>query len=165
MKISKAVAGDISSIMELIKKAIAVMLENGIDQWNEDYPSREIIAEDIKTKSLFKITENGKIAGIIILNEYQVPEYADLKWSAGGKPLVVHRLCLDPAFQGKGLSKQLMQFTEEYAVQKKYGSIRLDTYSKNFIALNLYDSLKYRRVGVISFRAGKNFICFEKVLK
>jgi ribosomal protein S18 acetylase RimI-like enzyme len=77
----------------------------------------------------------------------------------------VHRLCLLPAFQGKGLAKQLMQFAEEYAVKNKYSSIRLDTYSKNFIALNLYDSLKYRRAGDVSFRAGKTFHCFEKMLK
>ncbi len=165
MKISLASPADIPNIMSLIKEAIAVMLKNGIDQWNNDYPSREIIAGDIAAGTLYKMTAEGKIAGIIVLNEWQVPQYEALKWEdAGGKYLVVHRLCLHPVFQGKGLSKKFMRFAENYAVKNQYTSLRLDTYSKNFIALNLYDSLGYRRAGDVSFRDGKTFHCFEKLL-
>ena len=151
--------------MALIHKAVAVMLKNDIDQWDDSYPSREIFAADIAAKTLFKITSGKEIAGIIVLNENQAPEYSAITWQDNkGRPLVVHRLCLLPAFQGKGLARKLMRFAEEYALKNKFSSIRLDTYSKNFIALNLYDSLQYRRTGDVSFRAGKTFHCFEKLL-
>jgi GNAT superfamily N-acetyltransferase len=166
MKITRAVKSDIDPIMTLIHQAVDMMLKNGIDQWNEHYPSREIITNDIATRSLFKITSGKETAGIIVLNESQAKEYLNLPWQDNmGKPVVVHRLCLHPDFQGKGLSRQLMQFTEAYAVKNKYTSIRLDTYSKNFKALNLFGSLQYHLVGNASFGAGQIFHCFEKVLE
>jgi ribosomal protein S18 acetylase RimI-like enzyme len=166
MSITKASPTDLDTIMSLIRQAIAVMYQNGIDQWNEDYPGREIIAGDIETGTLFKITDRGQIAGIIVLNNRQSPEYGDLTWQdQSGNFLIVHRLCLHPAFQGKGLSKQMMGFAEEHALKNGCTSIRLDTYNKNYIALKLYDSLGYRRVGTVSFRPGKTFQCFEKVIK
>ena len=33
------------------------MRDNGIDQWDEDYPNREIIEQDIKTNTLFVYRE------------------------------------------------------------------------------------------------------------
>jgi len=165
MKISKAAPADTDSIMELIRLTVNAMQAGGLFQWDENYPSREIITADIEARSLFKLTIKEEIAGIIVLNEEQFPDYQNLKWEDnGGRFLVVHRLCVLPRFQGKGLAKQLMSFTEGYAGKNKYGSIRLDTYTLNQKALALYDSLGYRRAGMVSFR-DKNFQCFEKVIR
>jgi ribosomal protein S18 acetylase RimI-like enzyme len=166
MNITKATIVDIDKIMELIRQAVRIMRKNEIDQWDETYPSKKIIADDIVTGSLYKIIINGNMAGIITLNEQQSPEYLSLLWrDYDGRPLVVHRICVHPQFQGKNLARQLMQFAEEYAGTYNYSSIRLDTYSKNYIALKLYESLKYQRVGDVSLRDGKIFHCYEKVIK
>jgi ribosomal protein S18 acetylase RimI-like enzyme len=165
MDISKATRADITSIMELIHQAVLEMHRRQLYQWNENYPNIDIITEDITAGSLYKVTADDKIAGIVVLNEKQSPEYSSLTWESNReKYLVVHRLCIHPDFQGKGLAKKLMSFAEEHAVKHNYSSIRLDTFTLNQKAMRLYDSLKYRRVGTVAFRE-KTFQCFEKVFK
>jgi ribosomal protein S18 acetylase RimI-like enzyme len=164
MNVSKALKADIVPIMELIRQAVLEMHRRKLFQWDDAYPNVDIITEDIAAGSLYKVTIGEKLAGIIVLNEKQSPEYNGLTWESNqGKFLVVHRLCIHPDFQGKGLAKKLMSFAEEHAVKNKYSSIRLDTFTLNQKALQLYDSLKYRRVGTVAFRE-KIFQCFEKVL-
>jgi len=164
MEITKAVPENINHIMSLIDAAVKAMITSGLYQWDEHYPNQDIITEDIAAGSLFKISEKGKITGIIVLNEQYFPEYNALTWEDDkGRFLVVHRLCIHPDCQGKGLGKKLMKFAEEYALKNNYSSIRLDTFTKNQTALGLYDALGYRRAGEVVFTKGK-FQCFEKVL-
>jgi ribosomal protein S18 acetylase RimI-like enzyme len=165
MKISLAVPEDIPVIMELIRAAIKAMHADGLYQWNDEYPNLEIITGDFNAGSLYKITASKTIAGVIVLNDQYVPQYNELKWETDDpRPLIVHRLCIHPDFQGQGLAKKLMLYTEEYAVKSGFRTIRLDTSTVNLTALGLYERLGYRRAGIISFRPGFMFQCFEKVL-
>jgi ribosomal protein S18 acetylase RimI-like enzyme len=162
--------------MDLIREAVRAMNESGLYQWSEAYPNKEIIGDDIAAGTLYKITIDGVIAsgnviaggnliaGIIVLNHQYFPEYNALTWEVNDPhPLIVHRLCIHPDFQGQGFAKALMQFAEAYAVRNQYISVRLDTGTLNTKALALYDALGYRRVGVVSFRPGF-FQVFEKGL-
>jgi ribosomal protein S18 acetylase RimI-like enzyme len=171
MTITKASLSDIPPIMALIRDAVKKMIDGGLYQWDEQYPNTGVITDDITTGTLFKISAKdriggaGRLAGIIVLNEQYFPEYNELKWDDdGGKFLIVHRLCVHPDYQGQGYGQKLMQFAEEHAKKNGYSSIRLDTFTSNKRALELYDSLNYRRVGTVIFRMGI-FQCFEKVLK
>jgi ribosomal protein S18 acetylase RimI-like enzyme len=168
MEISPALKTDIVPIMDLIRKAVRAMNDGGLFQWTEAYPNEEIITDDISTGTLYKITTDNVIAGgniiagIIVLNHQYFPEYNALKWDVNDPhPLIVHRLCIHPDYQGQGLARVLMQFAEAYAVRNHYLSIRLDTGALNTKALALYDALGYRRVGEVSFRPGI-FQVFEK---
>jgi ribosomal protein S18 acetylase RimI-like enzyme len=164
MTITKASPSDIPEIMSLISAAVKKMIADGLYQWDEQYPNVEVITDDISAGNLFKISEKDRIAGVIVLNEQYFPQYNDLAWEdTGGKFLIVHRLCVHPDYQGQGYAQKLMRFAEEYTKKNGYSSIRLDTYTSNQRALALYDSLNYRRVGMVTFRKGL-FQCFEKVL-
>jgi ribosomal protein S18 acetylase RimI-like enzyme len=163
MKITKGQPADIPEIMALISAAVKAMHARGLYQWNDEYPNREIITGDVAAGTLYKINNGKTLAGVVVLNEESVPHYASLKWATDDPhPLIVHRLCIHPDFQGRGLAKKLMSFAEEYALKQGYRNIRLDTSTVNQTALGLYDRLGYRRVGIISFRPGFMFQCFEK---
>jgi ribosomal protein S18 acetylase RimI-like enzyme len=81
-----------------------------------------------------------------------------------GRVLAVHRLCVNPAFQGQGIGRKLMLFAEDYARKNKYTSIRLDAFAKNPISVGLYESLAFQRRGFVSFLPGSISYCFEKGL-
>ena len=165
MQISLALPQEIDPIMVLIKDAILKMDREGIHQWNETYPSRELISSDIDESCLYAARIEEKIAGIVVLNEHQYPQYQSVDWSdKDGKVLAVHRLCVSPAFQGQGIAKNLMFFAEKYAVKNKYSSIRLDALSKNPISNGLYNALGYQRRGNVSFIPGRINHCYEKIL-
>jgi ribosomal protein S18 acetylase RimI-like enzyme len=164
MTIAKASPSDIPEIMSLIHAAVKKMMAGGLYQWNEHYPNIDIITEDIDAGTLFKISQKGRIAAVVVLNKQYSTQYKDLDWrDEGGKFLIVHRLCVHPDYQSKGYSKKLMFFAEDYAKKNRYSSIRLDTYTSNHIALALYESLNYRRAGTVTFESGL-FQVFEKVL-
>jgi ribosomal protein S18 acetylase RimI-like enzyme len=56
-----------------------------------------------------------------------------------------------------------MLYIEDYLKSKNINSIRLDAFSKNLIALRLYNKLGFKKVGEVNFRKGL-FILFEKVI-
>ena len=163
MYINLVVADEIDPIMSLIKNVIQKMETEGIHQWDEIYPTKEIFSADIAAGSLFAARIRNGIAGIMVLNGEQSQEYNSLSWSDDhGKPLIIHRLCVNTVFQGKGIAKKLMQFAENYARKNQYSSIRLDAFINNKISVGLYDSLGYQRKGTVQFRKGE-FYCYEKV--
>ena len=164
MNITRVKIEEIDQVMDLIQAAIEAMEKIGIFQWSSHYPSRELLLSDIAAGSLFAARVNGRVAGIMALNEDQQPGYKDLVWDdAEGRPLVIHRLGVHPAFQKQGLAKQLVRFAEQYAGENSYSSIRLDTFSGNFQAVGLYNALKYKHVGNINFGIG-DFWAFEMVV-
>jgi len=153
-----------TGVLSIIEKATAVMQRQGVDQWDDIYPNIEIISQDLQAATGFGYFESSSLAGYIVINEISSPEYDQIKWMQNDKPfLVIHRLCVDPDFQNRGIGKNLIGFAEHLANIKNYDSIRLDAFSKNPISLKLYDQLGYRRVGAVEFRKG-TFVCFEKIL-
>jgi len=57
-------------------------------------------------------------------------------------------------------------FAEKRAADNGYSSIRLDAYSGNAIALQLYERNGYRKRGEVFFpRRELPFICYEKLLQ
>jgi ribosomal protein S18 acetylase RimI-like enzyme len=160
--IVKATLDEIDCVMTLVSDAVQNMEDNGIHQWDTIYPDRTVFEEDITSSALYCVKCDNEIVGIITLNEEQPQEYIGIRWRDNGNPLVVHRLCIHPACQRKGLAQILMQFAEKYALEHGYSSIRLDTFTGNPKALGLYTSLQYQQKGTVKFRKG-DFYCFEKV--
>ena len=151
-----------TKLMAVIKAASAAMLATGIDQWDEVYPNLDVLKGDIDKGDLFVLEEDGATKGMVVLNEFQDKEYADVRWRlTEGKPLVVHRLCVHPDHQGMGVAKRLMAFAENYALRNGYSSIRLDTFTQNPTSVALYAKLGYAKAGTVTFRKGV-FYCFEK---
>jgi ribosomal protein S18 acetylase RimI-like enzyme len=70
---------------------------------------------------------------------------------------------VDPRFQGRGLAREFMRFAERLAAERTCDVIRLDAFTANARALQLYQGLGYRDVGSVTFRKGV-FRCFEKRL-
>lgn len=162
--IRKAKIEDKTAIMDIIAAAIIHMDQKGIYQWDKIYPDSETICEDILQKKLFVSVDDYAIKGIIVLNEEQAEEYEALKWRyAFGKQLIIHRLCVDPRYQGKGIAKNLINFAENFAKSSSYEAIRLDAFTQNERACKMYEQAGYEKVGTVNFRKGK-FYCYEKAL-
>lgn len=152
---------DVKVIMNIIKTAITDMELKGIDQWDNIYPNEELIVNDINEENLYVCDDGINIQGIIVLNEEQDRQYESLKWEYTGRNVVIHRLCVDPKHQGKGIAKTLIQYAEKYGKENNYESIRLDAFIKNEGACKLYEKSGYNKVGIVNFRKGE-FYCFEK---
>ncbi len=147
-----------------LKRAVSRMIQNKILQWDELYPTKEILSDDIASGVAFGLFCDEALAGYVVLNERQDSEYAAIPWRfIEGKQLVIHRLFIDPAFQGKGLAQAMLAFAEEFGTKSGYASIRLDAFPPNEAAIHMYEKRGFLLRGTVRFRKGI-FNCYEKLL-
>lgn len=155
---------DVNEVMSLIKEAIVEMENKNIYQWDEVYPDYNTVLADIQGGTMFGVFNYLELIGIVVLDKNQSPEYSSIKWeSNNNSSLVMHRLCVRPKFQGQGVAKQLLRFSEQFGINNNYKSIILDAFSSNPSALNLYENNGYVKKGVVTFRKG-DFYCYEKII-
>ncbi len=162
--VRKAHEGELDVLHRIVRDATRHMDARDIPQWDEVYPSRKDLSGDLARGELYAIEAGGHVAGLIVLNEDQAPEYAGVAWRYPGRALVIHRLTIDPARQRCGLAKRLMDFAEGFAAARGYDCIRLDAFTRNPAAVALYETRGYRNAGVIRLRKG-DFYCFEKGIR
>lgn len=164
MELKLAEVNDLDIINNIYKNAINNMINNNIFQWDEIYPNKYILEDDIKKKHLYKIILENNIISAFVLNKEYEKEYLDGKWEyIGNNFMVLHRLCLDIKYQKKGFGTKIMLLIEEYLINKGINAIKLDAFSKNPNAIKLYNRLGYKKVGEANWRKGL-FILFEKII-
>lgn len=124
----------------------------------------QIVEDDARAGSLFVMRQDAVCVASVCLNDVQPEEYRPLRWRCeGARVLVIHRLCVHPEWQRRGVAQHLMDFTENYAAEHGFACIRLDAYTGNPQALALYERRGYTRVGQTYFpRRTLPFDCFEK---
>ncbi|MCF6168546.1 GNAT family N-acetyltransferase [Lutibacter sp.] len=164
--IKKALISDLEQLYSITKSCAKQMIENSIFQWDENYPSKEILQEDIDLQQIWKLEKQGVIIGIIVLTAIEDQEYQDVEWLTNNNNLYIHRLAIKPEYQRKGYAQKLMDFAENYALQNNYNSIRLDTFSKNKRNQKFYKKRNYKKLEKIYFpnQSEFPFYCFEKII-
>jgi len=159
-----AEARDTDEVLALFAQAVAHMREAGIDQWDERYPSAELLRGDIESGEMYVLERGGDILSVVVINEDQDGEYAQGDWRCGGRAAVIHRLCVHPRFQHQGVAAETMRRAERLIAERGCDCIRFDAFTQNPYALRLYERLGYRRAGEVSFRKGR-FVLWEKALQ
>ncbi|MEA5047354.1 MAG: GNAT family N-acetyltransferase [Eubacteriales bacterium] len=164
MGFSTALATDLEKVCDLYRAATEQMDAQGINQWDERYPTREILTDDIARGEMELLHMGGAIAAAFTLNSRCDGEYAQGQWRFPTSHFcVIHRLCVHPAFQGQGVAGRIVDYIELSMLLRGYESIRLDAFSQNPSALRLYESHGYRKAGEVTFRKGL-FYFYEKNL-
>ena len=118
-----------------------------------------------------KTVENGDIIGIMILRHEPEPAYLNVSWQAEldySNVLVIYTFVVNPKFLKRGVGKNMLDFIEEYAMDNKIKSIRLDVYEKNIPAISLYEKCHYKFIDTVSLGLediGLNwFKLYEKII-
>lgn len=164
--IRRAKITEIPDILTITKACAQHMIEEGIFQWNEFYPSREAFENDIKRDELYVLQKANAIIGTIVISTYKDEEYSQIDWLTDDKNnAYIHRLSVHPDYQGKGFAKQMMDFAEAHAQKTGCASVRLDTFSQNSRNQRFYESRGYQRLGDIFFpkQSEYPFHCYELV--
>lgn len=159
----KANYHDVNEIVNIINLAIKNMEKENIYQWDDLYPTDVDFNDDIDKGNLYVGELDSKVAVVYALNNEFDDEYKNGKWEYDNF-IIIHRLCVDPRMQNKGIAKKTLIHIENYLKGLGYSSIRLDAFSNNPYALRLYDRFGYKTVGYASLRKGI-FNLMEKKLK
>jgi len=113
------------------------------------YPTERLLKDAIKEQALFLAYLGNDLAGVMILNHDHEPEYENVKWQTNAKKdevLVIHLLGVSPAYQGKGVAKQMVSSVIEMCVEDHIKAIRLDVLRKNILAAKLYLSIGFQYI-------------------
>lgn len=166
MEISYRVANidDLDDIFQLVENAVKQMERDNIHQWDSIYPTKEDFSNDIRKNELYIGIINEKIVVVYAINKECDEQYKNGEWQyIGDKFNIIHRLCVSPDFQKKGIAHTTLSHIEVELVSLGTKAIRLDVFCDNPYALKLYSNNGYHRVGSANWRKGKFFL-MEKLL-
>jgi GNAT superfamily N-acetyltransferase len=166
MDIVKAQKEDFGKVLGLVSDIIKDMKSKRNPQWDENYPTRKILQNDLKNGTMYIMVEEGKFIGLCALTENEEPQYIEMDWEdKNANALEIHRIAVHPSWQKKGIAKKLFDFAEEHAEKNGYSSMRLDTYCKNSRMIKIIKQRGYKqRPGEIFFPPlTLPFFCYEKI--
>lgn len=155
---------DIEAITVLIQEAIQEMEKHGIYQWDELYPAAADFEDDIRKGNLYVAEENEKIIALYVISCESDEAYNNAEWKYPRETsLVLHRFCVSPGFQNRGIGKKVLNKIESQIRSMGYDSLRLDVFTKNPYAQKLYRNNGYEVRGFAEWRKGR-FDLMEKKL-
>lgn len=163
MQLRTAAEKDLYRIFKMYEKAKEKLCAQGIFQWDEIYPDEKILSEDIKAGQMYVFDLGKDIAAALVLNGECDPLYDTARWRYVGPFSVIHRLCVNPAYQSRGIGPEAVRAAERLALGRGIGIIRLDAFTENKASLHMYERLGYRKTGEVRFRKGL-FNLYEKKL-
>lgn len=164
MEFRPARENDIDSICELVASAISHMQEQKIFQWDEIYPTMEDFLNDLQENTLSVGLIGGEIAVTFTVNRSCEPEYDNGEWQYPKEEYcIVHRFCVSPKFQGRGVAGRTLRHIEEELRRRKVGAVRLDVFSENPSAIALYTGNGYEKRGFADWRMGRFYLMEKKL--
>ena len=102
--IRKAVREDLPRMQEIFALARKFMAETGNPrQWAGDYPSNELLLNDISNSDSFVVTDSGSIIATFVLRAGEDPTYKEIRegdWLDDGPYATIHRIASDGSRKG-----------------------------------------------------------------
>ena len=143
---------DVDKIVQILDDAIAFLKKSGSSQWQNGYPNRKTVEEDIKNKVAWVLTVDNEVAGyaaVVIGNE---PTYADIegKWKNNVDTYAtIHRIAVSSKFRGMHLSQFFLSNIISLTYAQGIHNFRIDTSRKNKIVQHIAVSHNFIERGII----------------
>ncbi len=169
MRISKAKASHISSMMEIVLDAQKYLAQLGIDQWQNGYPNEAVLLNDINHRESYCVhNDAGQLMGMTMFTTRPEITYytIDGNWLTAENALygVIHRLAVSNRFRSHGVAKFIFEQCEGQLKANNISSMRIDTHEENKGMQKLIGQLGYEYCGVIFLESGDKRLAFEKIL-
>lgn len=156
---------DVPAIMTVIKAAVAQMIAEGKQQWDESYPGKSHISCDVAGGTGYVLEHEGIVIGYAAVVFTGEPAYdsIDGKWLTNERYVVVHRLAVSQNTRNQGYGRAFMTAIENYAHALGFKSFKVDTNFDNERMLSLLDRLGFSYCGEIRYDRGVRK-AFEKLI-
>lgn len=167
MKFRRASESDLNGIMNIIKQAQEYFKEQGINQWQNNYPNTETIRNDISKGYGYVLADNGKIVGTVAVSfdgEKTYESIYDGKWISNLEYAVIHRMAIDSSLKGLGLASIIMKYIEDMCLNRGIHSIRIDTHEDNKSMQRLIEKNGFKYCGIIYLADNSKRLAFEKLI-
>ena len=165
MVILPATEADLQAVIELVAQGRAALARQGVDQWQDGYPSPETVRRDLLRGDGRIVRIDGAAAAYAAFVFDGEPAYAEIDgtWLDQAPYVVLHRLAVAQEVKGQGIATEFMRRTMTLARERGTGSFRIDTNFDNRCMLRLLAKFGFVRCGEIHY-AGDPRIAFQKIL-
>ena len=166
MRLRKSEAADIDAIMKIIEQAQANFRSAGIGQWQDGYPNRDIIRQDIESEESYVLTMDRVIAatGVVSFQKEDVYDRIyDGRWLSDGQYAVIHRVAVADGYRGRRLSSAFIELAERLCSERGVRSIKVDTHEDNLPMQTVLKNNGFQYCGIIFLESGAKRLAFEKI--
>ena len=156
---------DLNEIMNIINEAKKFLENNKVDQWQNGYPNKEVILNDINKNESYVIENNGEVVGTTALSfagEKNYDKIYEGKWISNGPYAVIHRIAVSKIKGLKNIGTEILKKSEELCIANGINNIKIDTHEDNIPMQKLLLKNNYKYCGVIYLEDGSKRIAFEK---
>lgn len=158
---------DLEQIMIIIKQAQAYLLNNNIDQWQNNYPNKETIFDDIKNKNSYVLIKNDKIiatAAIIFTKDKTYNNIYEGNWISNKAYSTIHRIAISDNHKELGVGSRMITEAIKLSRNKKTFSIRIDTHKDNIVMQKFLLKNDFKYCGIIYLEDKNKRLAFEKII-
>ena len=168
LRFRKGEGTDLERVMEIVADAQNWFREQNIDQWQDGYPTQDIILSDISGGYNYIVEYNGVVVATFVVSFAGEPTYSEIKgngWLNDEPYAVVHRIAVSDKYRRKGIAKEVLHFTEELCAAQGVSNIRIDTHCDNKAMRALLKKMRYTHCGRITLTSGAYREAYQKELK
>ncbi len=143
--IRNADAGDIDSLLELLRELFAVEADF---EFNEAHQRRGLflMMDGCRKHKVVKVAETaGRVIGM-------ASAQAVISTSEGGHAALVEDVIVSPAFRGRGIGRRLVESVCGWADARGITRLQLLADGKNMPALEFYEQIGWHRTQLICIR-------------
>lgn len=148
---------DLEIIMNIYGISKQYMIDNNNPtQWNKNYPSLEIIKNDINNKNLYILKKGSIICAVFcfIIGNDDTYSYIEGKWLSNDLYGTIHRIGSN--FKYKKVFENIFYFCKN-----KISHLRIDTHINNKVMQYLIEKYDFHNCGIIYVKDGSKRIAYE----
>lgn len=127
MVILPATEADLQAVIELVAQGRAALARQGVDQWQDGYPSPETVRRDLLRGDGRIVRIDGAAAAYAAFVFDGEPAYDRIEeggWAAEGPYVAVHRLVVGERFVRRGVAAALLREAAREALVRGIRSFR-----------------------------------------
>ena len=157
IRIRKTSENDISDVLEIYAEARGTIKSLGIDQWQNGYPTEDVLRDDIARGASYVAESGGNVTATFALIDGGDASYDEIDggWlTAGRNYTAMHRVAVRVSSRGSGISWMIVDFALRHASENGKSSVRIDTHEGNAVMRRMLEKNGFVYCGVISLRGG-----------
>lgn len=167
MEFRKALKSDLENIMRIIKHGQEYLRDQGVNQWQDNYPNMEVIEMDIDKGYSYVVEEQNEIVATTALSfdgEITYEKIYEGSWISNQDYCVIHRMAIHKEKRGKGISYFMMESIDSICNINGIRSIKVDTHRDNLPMQQYLQKNGFKYCGVIYLSTGDERLAYERVL-
>lgn len=135
MKLRQAYPEDLETMMIIINQARQSLAQANIPQWQEGYPNRQTLKQDLQQQQAYLWVQENRVLGLAVLQAGIEPTYVKLtagQWQAATAPYItLHRVALADEARGQGQAVPFLKACIQQAHCLGVDQVRTDTHRLN----------------------------------